>query len=73
MTIESFVVTGTQNYKQHIRSVAGTMGFTEEVILEMPSERINAAVTPALASGYAMTLQRLKILAHALPRTRGKP
>ena len=41
--------------------------------IEIPSERINAAVTPALAAGYAVTLQRLKILAHALPRTRGKP
>ena len=41
--------------------------------IEIPSERINAAVTPALAGGYAVTLQRLKILAHALPRTRGKP
>ena len=41
--------------------------------IEIPSERINAAVTPALAGGYAATLQRLKILAHALPRTRGKP
>ena len=44
-----------------------------EVILEFPSERINAAVTPELAIGYAVTLQWLKILAHALPQTWGKP
>lgn len=41
--------------------------------MEFPSERINAAVTPELAIGYAVTLQWLKILAHALPQTWGKP
>lgn len=44
-----------------------------EVIIEFPSERFNAAVTPELAIGYAVTLQWLKILAHALPQTWGKP
>ena len=67
------MVIGTLSYKQHIRSVARTMEFQQEVIVEKPSERINAAVTPAKASGPAGTLEWLKILAHALPRTRGKP
>lgn len=39
----------------------------------MLSERFSTAVTPAMASGYAVTLQWLKILAHALSKTRGNP